>query len=143
MALTSASAILTLNVPGVTAGPVQLQGFSADSIFDIGELNAAETSMGIDGRLSAGFVFQEVSQSIELQADSVSNDYFDQWYSAEVQNKRKYVASGTIYLHATSTSYDLSRGFLKTYKPAPDGKKMLSPRKHTIVWESCTPSPQL
>lgn len=143
MALTAASAIITLNVPGVTPGPVQLQGFSADSIYDIGEINAAETSMGIDGKLSAGFVFEPTSQGIELQGDSDSNAVFDQWYLASKQNVRVFYASGTIYLHATQTSYDLSRGVLKTYKPAPDGKKMLSPRKHTIVWESCTPSPQL
>jgi len=141
MAITSASAILTLSVNGLF-GPTQLQGFSTDEIYSIGELQAAETMMGADGILTAGFIFQSVSQTIDLMADSGSNALFDQWYSAEQQAKRKFIASGTIYLHGTGTTYDLTRGFLKTYKPAPDGGKTLKPRKYTIEWQSIIPAPQ-
>ena len=53
--ITSANAQVMLNVPGVFPTPVQLAGFAADDAFTQDAYDVAETRMGVDGVLSAGF----------------------------------------------------------------------------------------
>ena len=62
--LTMANAVITLVVPAIELGPFQLQRFAADDVFNTGELDVAETSMGVDGNLSAGFVFRGVEVTL-------------------------------------------------------------------------------
>ncbi|MGA1801484.1 phage tail fiber protein [Rhizobium sp. HT1-10] len=61
--ITSANAIITLTIPGLFNTPVQLQGFSADNIYESEVQEIAETSMGVDGKLSAGYVFNPINQT--------------------------------------------------------------------------------
>src|ERR1700692_2768327 len=103
--ITAANAVYILSIPNVLLAPTQLQGFAADDIFDTEPLEAAETLMGVDGILSAGFVFVRVPQSITLQADSASNVVFDAWWTQEQANKTKYAASGQIRLPAIGTKW--------------------------------------
>src|SRR4051812_31282865 len=93
--LTGANAILTLSVAGLYDTPVQIQGFSADDVTDTGSIDTKETLMGVDGRLSAGWTAVPVTQTITLQADSLSNDFFENWRQAEAQIREAYIASGT------------------------------------------------
>ena len=139
--LTMANAVITLVVPAIELGPFQLQRFAADDVFNTGELDVAETSMGVDGNLSAGFVFREVAQDYTLQGNSDSIANFDQWYQAEQTAKDKYQASGTIILKAIGMKYNMVIGFLKGYTPVPSGGKIIKPRKFTIHWQSATPVP--
>jgi len=139
--ISSANAIIMLSVADLFDTPVQIQGFSADDVFDAPELEVAEHSMGVDGRLSAGFVFREVDWSVTLQADSPSQDFFDEWYNAEQANRDKFQASGTVVLLGPGKKFTMIKGFLKRYKPMPDGKKTLEPRKFGIVWEQIIPAP--
>jgi len=141
--LTSANSILLLSVDPIFPIPIRLQGFSADDVTSIDALEPTETSMGIDGRLSAGYVPVPVSQNITLQADSESNDFFDFWANYERQAKEKVVASGTIILPGTQAQYVLFRGFLRGYAPLPDVKRTLQPRRFTVVWERITPAPRI
>lgn len=134
--ITAANSVYTLNIPNVTLSPTQLQGFAADEIFDTDPLEAAETLMGVDGILSAGFVFVPVNQAISLQADSVSSQVFDAWYAQEFANKTKYPATGQIVLPAIGIKWVLSQGFLMTYPVIPNAGRTLRPRKFTIRWQS-------
>jgi hypothetical protein len=139
--ITAANAIYTLLIPNVILGPVQLQGFAADDIFDTEPLEAAEISMGVDGNLSAGFVFVPVNQGITLQADSASTSVFDAWRASELANKTKYPATGQIKLPAIGTKWTLTQGFLRTYPAIPNAGRILKPRKFTISWQSIFPQP--
>lgn len=137
--ITAADAVYILSIPSVLLAPVQLQGFSADDVFDTEPLEAAETQMGVDGILSAGFVFVAVSQSITLQADSASNAAFDAWWTQEQANKTKYPATGQIKLKSIGTKWALSQGFLVTYPVIPNAGRVLKPRKFMIRWQSAFP----
>ena len=139
--LTAANAVLTLGVINLFPTPRVIKGFSADDVTDVESLTNGETMMGVDGRLSAGFVFNPVPQSITLQADSQSNDFFDQWQQAERQAREKYEAFGSIFLLATSTRYTLTRGFLTQVSIMPAIRKTLQPRKFMLTWEKVIVSP--
>jgi hypothetical protein len=137
--ITAANAIVIFTIPNVLLAPVQLQGFAADDIFDTEPLEAAETLMGVDGILSAGFVFVPVPQSYTLQADSASNAVFDAWWTQEQANKTKFPASGQVKLLSIGTKWALTNGFLVTYPVMPNAGRTLKPRKFMVRWQSAFP----
>lgn len=139
--LTAANAIVMLGAVGLYDTPRRLQGFAADDITDIDALTMGETQMGVDGRLSAGFVFNAVNQNITLQADSESLDIFDNLQQAERQRREKYVLYGSILVRATGRRYTLTRGFLSSVSLMPAIRKTLQARRFTLTWESVTASP--
>jgi hypothetical protein len=141
MDITSANAIYTLQVANLFTTPIQLQQFSADNVFGTEPLASAETSMGIDGNLSAGFVYVPVVQSVELQADSASNDLFDQWWQAMQIAQAIFPAQGLVTLLSIGKKWTLRNGVLTTFPPIPDAQKILRPRRFGITWERVSPSP--
>ncbi|MDG7050807.1 MAG: hypothetical protein JRZ94_06360, partial [Nitrososphaerota archaeon] len=121
--------------------PIQIQGFAADDAFTIEDIDMAETMMGVDGKLSGGWIPVPKSLEITLQADSASNDFFDAWVAAESVAKEKYTANGSILLQGTGRLYVLTTGFLKKGNVMPPAKKVLQPRKFTIEFQSITGAP--
>lgn len=141
VSITSSNAIITLSQPTLFPIPIQIQGFAPDDVFDIDQIKSVETSMGVDGILSGGFVYVEVMQNITLQADSASNDFFDVLHAQMVAAGDIYPISGLIILPSITTKWALQNGFLTGYKPAPDAKKILQPRKYQITWNRIVPAP--
>ena len=138
--ITSANAVFLITIPSLYSVPQQLQGFSTDEIFATDPLESAEILMGVDGHQSAGFVFVSISQTIMLQADSVSNIIFDNWWASQRQVRDIYLANGTIALPSIGLKYALTNGALKTYQAVADAGKTLKPRKYTISWENINPA---
>src|SRR5665213_2902864 len=110
--ITSANAVLMLSIAGLFDVPVQLQGFAADDIYDSEEVETAETVMGVDGHLSAGFVPVPVNQNITLMPDSPSILFFENWIAAQLTARELYIATGTTRLTSIHRTYAMSRGFL-------------------------------
>lgn len=140
-AVTAADAVLTISIPILFPTPVQIQGFASDDAFDLPQLKSAEVMMGVDGILSAGFVFVPIPQSVSLQADSASNAIFDTWWAQMQASKATYQASGQIVLPSIGMKASLRQGTLTGYKPISAVKKLLQPRQHEITWASFAPSP--
>ena len=139
--ITSANAVLILAVPLILPVVTQIQGFSTDDIFDTEDVTPIETRMGVDGTLSAGFVFTEKPMTITLMAGSPSTAFFDQWMLGMQANIAVAPAHGNITLTSINQSYVLANGFLTRFKPISDGRKVLEPRKFRITWQSITPLP--
>lgn len=138
--ITAANAVFMLSVPGLFDAPVQLQGFSADDVFDTEAVDPAEIMMGVDGYMSAGFVWVPIKQGITLMADSDSNDIFETWYANNGPNDL-FVANGSVRLKSIGKSYTMTRGVLSTYPSMADAKKVLQPRKYGITWNRIEPAP--
>jgi hypothetical protein len=134
--ITSANATLTITIPGIYNTGQLLQGYSAEDIFGMDAIDPAELSMGIDGNLSAAFIFVPTKQGIHLQADSPSNAIFEAWRAAEVQAVEKYAASLVVALPAIKKIYTCLTGYMTSYPQISDGKKMLQPRKYEITWQT-------
>lgn len=132
--LTAANSVIMLTVDGLFNTPRQLQGFAANNIFGIEGFTQNQTSMGVDGRLSGGFVHTAKQMTISLEADSLSNDLFERWAAAEQQRRESYIAGGIVVLPATNRKYTLTRGFLNVMA-MPSGQQVLQARQYSITWE--------
>src|ERR1035437_3357134 len=132
--LTAANAVVTITVPGVFNTPQQLEQWAADDIFSSAPIEAGEGQMGVDGVYSAGFVFKEVAQEYTLQANSPSNQIFDDWFAFEQSNRTKLPANGETLLPGLGTKWVLTRGFLISYTPIVAAGKIVKPRKYEIRW---------
>lgn len=139
--LTAADAVIMLTIPGLFSTPQQLQGFATDNIYDVGSVAQAETAMGVDGFLSAGFVFNPVDQSFTLQADSLSNDLFDTWIATQQQGRSVIRCNGSTVLPALGKRFISANGVLVDAPPIPSAGKNLAPRKFLIRWQSVTGAP--
>lgn len=124
--LTVANSSIAVTTEALYPQAQRLQGYSADDAFDFENVENGEYSMGIDGNLSAGFVFNEIPFAITLQADSPSLTLFETTYQYEVSNRTKLAQNITVTLPAVSKRYELKGGFMRNYK-APSGKKILQP----------------
>lgn len=139
--ITSANAVLLLSITDLFSTPQQLQQFAADDIYDIDAQQTAETAMGVDGYLAAGFVWSEVKQKITLQADSPSNVIFEQWNEAQKAVQDIYRANGSVTLKSVNRKYTMINGVLTSYPPASSGKRVLQARTYEITWQRINPAP--
>ena len=134
--ITSANSVFTLVVAGLFPAPVQLRGYASDKAFTTEAVDLAEVQMGVDGRMTAGFVPNPVKQTITLQADSPSKDIFTAVIQAMKTAREVFYISGSISLPSTGESFALTRGILTNAKQIPDAQKVLQPMDYVITWES-------
>ena len=134
--ITSANSVFTIVVPGLFPAPVQLRGYATDRAFTTEAVDLAEVQMGVDGRMTAGFVPNPVKQTITLQADSSSKDIFTALIQAMKTAREVYFVSGSIALPSTGEAFTLTRGILTNAKQIPDAQKVLQPVDYVITWES-------
>jgi hypothetical protein len=139
--LTSANSSFALAVPPAIAAPQLLKGYATDDTFMVEAVEEAQVLMGVDGKLSGGFVFNPFKMTITLQADSESNDLFSIWSAYQRATKEVAVASATIILPSVSKKFICSKGFLTSKAPFPDAKKILQPRRYQITWELIIEAP--
>ncbi len=97
--------------------------------------------MGVDGRLSAGYVPYPTKLNITLQADSPSTNMFDVVLAAQVAANELYVFDGVVILQGTNEKYVFTKGFLTAATPMSSSKKVLQPRKFTITFEKTSKAP--
>jgi len=138
--ITSANAVVMIAVPGVFSAPQPLQQFAAEDIFTNDPVQAAEVAMGVDGFLAAGFIFSPVSWSVSLMADSPSNNFFDQWYQANVKAVDTFRCNGSVWLPSLGKKFDMQNGALTTYRNMPDAAKTLRSRAFVITWQRVSPA---
>ena len=141
MDITSANAIFILTIPGAgLVVPTQLQQFAVDDIFDVDDVDATETQLGVDGGFAGGMVYAKKPMNISFLASSSSVSLFDAWYASQQANQAAYPAFGNITLPGIGTTFGLFTGFLTRYKPMADAKRVLAPRKFQITWGTIIPA---
>lgn len=139
--ITGSNVIFTLTVPGVLLAPTQVKEFAVDDIYSADVVEPAEVMIGVDGVMSAGFIYTTTKQSITLQANSPSNDMFDAWVSAQRTLGDQYFAEGAMTYPSINRRWVMTGGALTAFPPMPDVGKVMKPRKFTITWENVFPVP--
>ena len=139
--ITSANTVFMIGAANVFASPQQLQNFSADDIFDVDALRVAEEMMGVDGLLSAGFVFEALHQTVRLMAGSSSGYVFDNVYQYEKASVSKVQLNAVVKFPSLGIKFTMQKGFMLTYAPMSAARKVLQPRAFGLSWESAVPSP--
>jgi hypothetical protein len=141
VSITSANSVFMLGILGIFPVPQPLQGYDVDGRLHGPDDQAQEVKMGIDGRLSGGYIPVPTPIEITLQADSASNVLFEEWYAQEQAQQESFTATGLIRLPSIGETYTLAVGFLTGYTPFAAAKKVLQPRKFEITWQSVIGAP--
>jgi hypothetical protein len=139
--ITSANSVFMLSVVPLFPVPQKLEGYSADDSFAVDAKETAETVFGIDGKLSAGYVFNPTNLTITIMPDSPSLNIFETWINAEAVAREKMVCNATVQLPAIGKKYTLTKGFLISHKPFADNKRTLQPMPFVIRFESAVGNP--
>lgn len=139
--ITSANSVFMLAIPGLFDSPQQIQGFSADGAFTAEAFTSVEVVMGVDGRMSAGWVPVEKKMTVTIMPDSDSDLIFDAWFKSEEAQRELLFANGSIIIPAISRKLTLLKGVRTTYIPFPEVGRMLKARTFGLTWESILPSP--
>lgn len=138
--ITSANSVLMLAVGLVFPVPQKIEGYASDDAFAVDAHEPAEAVMGVDGRMSAGWLPTMRVQTVSIQADSPSLFLFDTWATAQDVAREVFYADGTLILPAIGKKYALTRGVLTSMKTHPDAKKTLQPMQYRITWQSISPA---
>jgi hypothetical protein len=139
--LTAANCQLTLFALPYLPVPTLIEGFASDAAFLFDTPAVAEAMKGVDGKLSAGFLPSITRQTITLQADSVSNRWFNDLFSASKAAREIAWLYGSIALPSEGFSYTLTKGVLEQLTQAPPVGKVLQPRTFQIAWDDIQPVP--
>lgn len=134
--ITAANSVFTLAALSLFPVPVQLQGYATDKAFLTEALELAEIQMGVDGRMTSGYVPNPVKQTISLQADSPSREIFTAIIQATKTAQEVFYLSGSISLPSTGEAFTLTRGILTSGKQIPDAQKVLQSVDFVITWQS-------
>lgn len=139
--LTTANSALTLSVRGLFPAPQSIQGYATDDSFAVDDVAPAEVMMGVDGKLSGGYVPYPTVLNLTLQADSNSTEMFDTVLEAQKANKELFIFDGTLIIQGTGEKIAFTRGFLTNSTPMSTAKKVLQPRKFVLTFEGASKAP--
>lgn len=132
--LTAANSVVSIAIPGVYNSPQTLQGYATDDAFSTGEVTNAEVQVGVDGQVSAGFVFNLIEMTFTFQPNSKSIAVFNNWSLANQAARETIAATGSISLPAIGYKYAGSNGYLTRAAVIPNVKKILQPVNYTVTW---------
>lgn len=133
--ITSADSVFSISSADFALAATILEGYAADAAFAMENADTAETMLGVDGKLSAGWIPRSYNQTITLQADSKSRKVFDALVMAQDATRQIFRLNGVITLPGNQYSYTLSRGVLKNYTAMPTAQRVLQPLTFVIEWE--------
>ncbi len=139
--ITSANSILSLGVASLFTTPQPLAGFAQDDAYSMPSVETSENYIGVDGIKSSGYTPQLKEMEITLQADSPSVPFFEAWYAAQEASLSQLGAFGTLDQPSIGRTYVLTNGSLKGYTPIAAAKKVLQPRKFSIVFQAALGAP--
>lgn len=136
--ITSANSVLVLTVDTIWPSGVALEQFSVDSAAAMDNLQIAETRMGVDGHMAAGYVPTIYPVTINLEASSPSYKYLNAVWEA-MQNKRcLYTCTLVATLPSIKYVHTWTKGVMKSGTPFPSIRKVLDPTQWAFDFETYT-----
>lgn len=134
--ITSADASAIMTVEKLFPNGFKLQQFSTDAAISQGDDTLAETRIGVDGHMVAGYTPSILTLTITLEPTSPSISYLDTLYQATKNNRRTYDVTVTISIPSLKKVLTYSNGVLKTGRILPDLQKVLAPVPYTFDFGS-------
>ncbi|EIC83984.1 hypothetical protein [Serratia sp. M24T3] len=138
--ITAADVVATMTVTNLYTSGFTLQGFTADNIFDVTNLELAETVMGVDGTLSAGAILTPMDQTWHIMPDSATYTKFQTWATTSRTSIAVYRCNATIIFPTHGKKYTCTNGVLINCTTMASAAKTVQPITALIRWESVTPS---
>lgn len=85
--ITSANSILQLRCAGIFDTWVTIEGAQSDAFLSLGDVTTAQTEIGVDGKLSFGWIPHKTTATVSLMANSSSVQVFETIYNDFLNNK--------------------------------------------------------
>lgn len=134
--ITSANSIIVLTCDELFPAGVQLDHFSADQSITQADEQIANTRMGVDGHMSAGWIPSIKTVTITVEPTSDAATVFDTIYSASAQSRSPYKIGLTVNIPALGKVITYKGGTLKNWKKLPDHKDVLDPIPAVMDFET-------
>lgn len=125
--ITAANAVLILTVEEIFPSGIELQMFGTDQAYDAPAADMAETRMGVDGFMVAGYVPNIQQVTVTLEAASPSRAQLATVAAAMVTNRRVYACTLTATLPAVNSRFTWTRGVIRNAARALSAAKTLQP----------------
>ena len=125
--ITIANAVAVLVVEGRYPVGTILENFTTDQAVDGDEHEYAQTRMGVDGGLAAGFVPNPWNVTISLEACSPSLKVMQDLAQAMQTNRRTYEVQLIITIPSLEQVHTYRKGVLVSGKDMPGLKRTLDP----------------
>lgn len=138
--ITSANAKVFLTVENLFPSGIELQGFSADSSFTQDDVTVAETHMGVDGKLTAGYTPNPIVITINLDAGSDSYNQLCTIHDTCRLNMTVLQCEMQITIPALKKEIFLKKGVMTSGHPVPNGERILGNTTWQFTFESFTES---
>lgn len=139
--ITAANSSLVLACDTVIPSGVVLSGFSADLMFEEGEVAFAEDRIGVDGKLAAGWLPSVHTVKIALEAGSESHTYLEMIMRAQNANRTLYKCTLVATIPSIRRVYTWTGGVLKSGTASPAAHKVLEPTSWTFDFADCAVVP--
>lgn len=136
--ITSANATLILTVDDLFPQGIPLYMFATDQSYNQSEVTVAETRMGVDGNMVAGFTPSIKEVNIMLEAASPSYASLATLYRALEQKRGIYQCTLIATVPAIAKVFTWTAGVLVKGTPVPPGKKVLDPTSWTFHFARLT-----
>jgi hypothetical protein len=134
--ITSANATGVIVVEDIFPSGITLDTFATDAALAMDEETIAETRMGVDGKMVAGYVPSIKVLTISLEAVSSAAKALDVVSATSHKNMNVYFSSLIFSVPALKQVWTFNNGVLKTLKSIPDVKKVLDIRTFKFDFES-------
>lgn len=84
--ITAANTVISLRCEGVYDDWIRIEGAQADAFLSLGDVTFAQTEVGVDGKLSIGWVAHKTSTVVSLAPNSQSVSVFENIYNDALNN---------------------------------------------------------
>lgn len=138
--LTTANSVLTIRCPDVFGIPQVIEGFATEDAFSVPQYEIARAVMGVDAKLSGGFVPAVKELDIVLQADSPSNAVFQRIVQVMTGQREIVYLSATILMPGQNELWQFTKGILTKVPALAAAKKTAEARTYQVTWEDIQPA---
>lgn len=137
--ITSSNAEAILTVASLYPNGIALEGFSVDSSVSVENITVAETRMGVDGKMVAGYTPAIIPVTIGLEPNvQCARDLLNVWLAMQANNKI-YECTLVLTIPSINRVYTFLKGVLKSCTPVPALKKVLDPTTWAFDFERINP----
>ena len=138
--ITSANATLVITISDLSIASVAMEGFAVDNAWSLDDAETAVAQVGVDGKMSAGWVPRLMPLTISFAPNSDSISTLTSIVTAQDTNKTIYTVQGVLSCPSVDKAWTLSNGVITRAKIAPDGNRVLGEQSFQLTFESAMPA---
>lgn len=133
--ITSANIELIFSAEEICPNGVSVQQFSADQMYSAEDEQVAETRMGVDGFMAAGFTPSIKTLTLSLEASSPLYETFKNLKMAQDRNRKPYNCTIVARVPSIGQVFTWSEGVLHNTTWVPNASRVLDPTQWTFHFE--------